>query len=113
MNLVTFKASWIIIINLILLGLLLYQVFNIKLNKEKQGFIDYPQQVDPTKINPSNPDANEANQNYAQILNYISKNPSKSIKFIEDVRTKFFNPSCSVKSKISFNNLMNNSGPVF
>ena len=113
MNLATLKVSWIIVLNLLLLGLLLYQVFNIKLNGGKQGFINYPQQVDPTKMIPSNPDANEANQNYAQILNYISKNPSNSIKFIEDVRTKFFNPSCSVKSKISFNNLMNDNGPVF
>lgn len=79
----------------------------------KQGFVNYPQQVDITKVIPSDSDKEEANQNYAQILNYISKNPSNSINFIEDIRQKFFSPSCSVKTKIDFSGLMNNSKLVF
>ncbi len=108
MNL-AFKASWIIFLNLFLLGLLLFQLFDIT----KQGFINYPQQVDPTKPVKSDPDADEANQNYVQILHYMSKNPLKSTRFIEDIRTKFFNPSCSVKSNINFAELMNNTKLVF
>ncbi len=111
MNL-TFKASWIIFLNLSLIGLLLFQLFNYNYIT-KQGFTNYPQQIDPTKPIKSDPDTDEANQNYVQILYYLSKNPMKSTRFIEDIRTKFFNPSCSIKSDIDFAGLMNNNKLVF
>jgi hypothetical protein len=105
-------SSWIIILSIVLLCILLYKVYT-NILYYHQGFINYPQQSDPTKVVTSDPEANEANQNYAQILNYMSKNPSNSVKFIEDIHNKFFSPSCSIKSKIDFANLMNNGGLVF
>jgi hypothetical protein len=36
---------------------------------------------------------------------YIQKNPSESLKFIQDIKNKFFEDSCTVKSNIDFNNI--------
>jgi hypothetical protein len=69
--------------------------------------MNYPQLVDPlakpekTAIS----GISEANNNYASILMFIQKNPSNSIKFIEDIKQKFFDDSCKVKSSIDFNNI--------
>ena len=36
---------------------------------------------------------------------YIQKNPASSVKFISDIKQKFFNDSCTVKDNIDFNNI--------
>jgi hypothetical protein len=53
----------------------------------------------------SNPEKDSANNNYASILLYIQNNPSKSFKFIQDIKQKFFDSSCSIKSDIDFNKI--------
>lgn len=73
--------------------------------KQRDSFINYPQQVDPNATPKSNPEANSVNNNYASILMYIQKNPSDSFKFIKDVKNKFFDDSCKVKSNIDFANI--------
>ena len=95
------KSGWIIFVNLLLLIILLYviQQPNIDL------FTNYPQQVNPMAEPKSNPEKDSANNNYASILLYIQQNPSKSLKFIQDIKQKFFDSSCSIKSDINFNNI--------
>jgi hypothetical protein len=94
-------SSWIIFLNFILLIALVY----ILSTKHRDSFINYPQQVDPNAKPKSNPEANSVNNNYASILMYIQKNPSDSFNFIKDVKSKFFDDSCKVKSNIDFANI--------
>jgi len=99
-------GSWIIILNIILLLTLSYVIFI----NQRDSFINYPQQVDPlAKPQSTEPSAmagvSEANNNYASILMFIQNNPSNSVKFIEDIKQKFFDSSCKVKSNIDFNNI--------
>lgn len=96
-------SSWMIILNVLLLVTLL-GVISIN---HRDSFINYPQSVDPlakpqtTAIE----GISEANNNYASILMFIQKNPSNSIKFIEDIKQKFFDNSCKVKPSIDFDNI--------
>jgi hypothetical protein len=92
------SSTWIIFLNLILLSILLYILYS----KPKDSFINYPQQVNPMTKPVSNPDVEAANNNYASILMFIQNNPSKSLNFIQDIRKKFFDDSCKVKSNIDF-----------
>jgi hypothetical protein len=70
-------------------------------------YINYVQQVDPTASikSENNADVASANNNYAALLMYIKNNPSKSAKFITDIKDKFFSDSCTVKSDIDFGNI--------
>ncbi len=68
-------------------------------------FTNYPQQLNPMAEPKSNPEKDSANNNYASILLYIKNNPSKSFKFIQDIKQKFFDSSCSIKSDIDFNKI--------
>jgi len=95
------KSSWIIILNIILLGILI----TVLMSNKRDSFINYPQQVNPSSTIKSNPEANTANNNYASILMFLQKNPAKSVKFISDIKQKFFNDSCTVKNNIDFNNI--------
>ena len=96
-------SSWIIVLNIILLLTLLYLIST----NRRDSFINYPEQVDPLAKpqKSSAPGAPEANNNYAALLMFIQKNPSNSIDFIEDIKQKFFDDSCKVKSSIDFNNI--------
>ena len=95
-------SSWIIILNIMLLLILLYVI---SINR-RDSFMNYPQQVDPlAKPQSTNNGSTEANNNYASILMFIQKNPSNSINFIEDIKQKFFDDSCKVKSSIDFDNI--------
>ncbi len=77
-------------------------------------FINYPQQVNPMAAPKSSPNTDAANNNYAAILMFIKDNPSKSLKFIQDIKQKFFDDSCKVKSNIDFNNIAQlPSGVIF
>ena len=107
MNLTKLGASsWIIILN-ITLFLILIGVLS---SKRRDSFINYAQQVDPIAKPNSNPEANSANNNYASILMYIQQNPSKSLNFIKDIKDKFFEDSCKVKSNIDFANIASMPG---
>ena len=94
-------SSWILILNIILLLTLIVQLSRFG-GKQFDRFVNYAQQVDPTKMVKADPEATAANNNYASILMYLQKNPSKSAKFITDVKDKFFSDSCTVKNDIDF-----------
>jgi hypothetical protein len=94
-------SSWIIILNIILLMILFYILYS----KSADSFINYPQQVDPMAKPVSNPDIEVANNNYASLLMFIQNNPSKSLNFIQDIKKKFFDDSCKVKSNIDFRSI--------
>ena len=72
---------------------------------QRDSFVNYPQQVNPTAKITNNADATTANNNYASILLFLQNNPSKSGKFIADVKSKFFTDSCTVKDNIDFPNI--------
>jgi hypothetical protein len=102
MNLTKLGISGLIIfLNLALLLILLYVIQQPTLDL----FTNYPQQVNPMAEPKSNPEKDSANNNYASILLYIKNNPSKSFKFIQDIKQKFFDSSCSIKSDIDFNKI--------
>jgi hypothetical protein len=87
------------------------------LPRATDGFVNYPQQVDPTaKPNSSgvgiSPDAAAANDHYAAILMFIKQNPSRAAGFITDVKQKFFDKSCTVRSDMDLENLVNFSDGV-
>jgi hypothetical protein len=103
-------SSWIIILNLALFIAVLIQLRN----RSSDSFVNYPQQVDPNAPITENPDIANANNNYASLLMFIKSNPSKSAKFISDMKQKFFEDSCQVKNYIDFNNIASFSeGPIF
>lgn len=99
-------SSWIIFLNITLFIIFLYVLST----KSKDSFINYAQQIDPLAKPKSNPEANTANNNYASILMYIQQNPSKSLNFIKDIKDKFFEDSCKVKSNIDFTNIASLTG---
>ena len=73
--------------------------------KQRDSFVNYPEQVNPDAKIADNSDATTANNNYASILLFMQKNPAKSGKFIADVKNKFFTDSCAVKDNIDFPNI--------
>ncbi len=97
------KSGIVVLLHFALLIILLYVLQQPSLD----SFTNYPQQVDPmAPVNKkSNPEKNSANNNYASILMYIKNNPSNSFKFIQDIKQKFFDSSCSIKSDIDFNKI--------
>lgn len=102
MNLVKLGfSSWIIFVNIILLSILIYKL----ISNTGESFINYPQQINPMATPKNNSTIDAANNNYASILMFIKDNPSKSINFIKDIKQKFFDDSCKVKSNIDFNNI--------
>ena len=94
-------SSWIIFLNVTLLLVLLIQLYK----QPKESYVNYPQQVNPSAPVKSDPDATAANNNYASILMFLQKNPAKSVKFIQDVKQKFFTDTCTVKDNIDFPNI--------
>ena len=103
-------SSWIIILNITLLTVLIVKIY---FTKSIDNFINYPQQVNPMAPIKSNQAVNTANNNYASLLLFLQQNPSKSGKFISDIKNKFFNNNCNVKDNIDFENLskMSNGMP--
>ena len=104
-------SSWIIILNIVLLLTLIYVITT----NNHDSFINYPASSSNPLAKPTTTtiavaaDVAEANNNYASILMFIQKNPSKSIKFIQDIKQKFFDNSCTVKSNIDFSNMLHTS----
>jgi hypothetical protein len=54
---------------------------------------------------PSQEDLEAANSHYAALLLFIQKYPARSIPFIEDVKNKFYETSCTVKPSIDFSSI--------
>lgn len=75
--------------------------------KKPEPYINYPEQPNIDTNIVSSSETENANNSYASILLFLQNNPSKSAKFISDIKTKFFNDSCTVKNNIDFNNLVN------
>lgn len=97
--------------------LLLLITMLVLLPRAAEGFVNYPQMVDPlAKPNSSetgiSPAAAAANDHYAAILMFIKENPSQAAGFITDVKNKFFNKSCTVRSDMDLENLVNFSDGV-
>jgi hypothetical protein len=59
--------------------------------------------------------ATDANANYAAILMYLqTQPPEKSVKFIRDIKQKFFTDTSNVKVPIDYEHLAQlPNGPVF
>lgn len=107
MNLIKPHSSFLILVISIVLIILIVLLPNRRRRYSwwKESFVNYPDQVDPTAKPSSNSEATTANENYASILMFMKDNPSQSVKFIEDVKQKFFQPSCRVRDDIDFPHL--------
>jgi len=57
-------------------------------------------------------DASDANMNYTSLLLFLKNHPDKSVKFITDIKNKFFDDSCSVKN-INFDTITQLNGNIF
>jgi len=57
-------------------------------------------------------DATEANMNYTSLLLFLKNHPDKSVKFITDIKNKFFDESCTVKN-INFDTITQLNGNIF
>lgn len=88
------------------------------LPRATEGFVNYPQQVDPTAKSSTSRDAGvsadaaAANDHYAAILMFIKEDPMRAKGFFTDVQKKFFNESCTVRSDMDLVNLVNFSDGV-
>ena len=95
-------SAWLIILNIVLIITLVLSI----IIRPYEHFINYPEQVNPTAKISSDSDASAtANNNYASILMFLQNNPAKSGKFIEDIKLKFFDTSCNIKSDINFKSI--------
>lgn len=79
------------------------------------GFMHYRDNIiDSFENNVSDTDLSEANNHYASLLLFLQQNPTKSIKFIEDIKKKFFNETCSVRDNIDFSTIAQfDNGMIF
>jgi hypothetical protein len=96
-----FKNIKILFVLLFLIFILLYLFKN-----NNEMFINYPNQVDPTKPITNDSSNMDANSNYTSLLLYLKNNPAKSNILIKDIKTKFFNDSCEVKDNIEFDKII-------
>jgi len=64
------------------------------------------------KTDSSASDAAEANLNYTSLLLFLKNHPDKSVKFITDIKNKFFDESCTVKN-INFDTITQLNGNIF
>lgn len=74
--------------------------------------------IEPFDSNPlgavvkTDSDATEANMNYTSLLLFLKNHPDKSVKFITDIKKKFFDESCTVKN-INFDTITQLNGNIF
>jgi hypothetical protein len=108
-------GGWIIILILVLSVILI-----VRRNIVYERFTVYPHVLDPMTIPDDKKETyqgditpEEANSAYKTILSFIEKNPSSSVKYIEDVRQKFFTGTCNVKVPIDFSTITHIKVPVF
>lgn len=93
-----------LIICLCILLVIIYQIVNLT--------------IEPFDSNPlgavdkTDSDASDANMNYTSLLLFLKKNPDKSVKFITDIKNKFFDDSCTVKN-INFDKITELNGNTF
>jgi hypothetical protein len=67
--------------------------------------VNYSQTINPLSSPKTNADATTANNNYVSVLMYIQNNPLQSTKIITDIKNKFFDDTCKVKSNIDFKDI--------
>ena len=99
--------SRLIICLCILLIIIGYQIIK---EFEVESFDSNPLAVVKTDSTAS--DASDANMNYTSLLLFLKKNPDKSVKFITDIKNKFFDESCTVKN-INFDTITQLNGNTF
>ena len=99
--------SRLIICLCILLAIIVYQIVK---EFEVEPFDSNP--LGKVQENNADSDATEANMNYTSLLLFLKKHPDKSVKFITDIKSKFFNESCTVKN-INFDTITQLNGNTF
>lgn len=70
-------------------------------------FVNVPQQVNPEAPITTDSAVTEANDQYAALLLFLKNNPSKAAGFLTDIQRKFFDRSCTLRSDIDFNDILN------
>jgi len=102
MNLFKLGISvWIVLLNIILISILYYKISFTSFD----SFVNYPELMNPLASPKSGHGGSTANNDYASLLMYIQSNPSDSVKFIEDIKSKFFENNCKIKNDIDFSNI--------
>jgi hypothetical protein len=81
---------------LLLIATLIYTIIQPREPRPYEGF---------DAKEPSQEDLEAANSHYAALLLFIQKYPARSIPFIEDVKNKFYETSCTVKPSIDFSSI--------
>jgi hypothetical protein len=94
-----------LIICLCILLIIIYQIVSFA-----EPFDSNP--LGAVKTDSSASDVAEANLNYTSLLLFLKNHPDKSVKFITDIKNKFFNESCTVKN-INFDTITQLNGNIF
>ena len=94
-----------LIICLCILLIIIYQIVSFA-----EPFDSNP--LGAVKTDSSASDTAEANLNYTSLLLFLKNHPDKSVKFITDIKNKFFDESCTVKN-INFDTITQLNGNIF
>ncbi len=98
-------------LGLSILFLLVLLAFTMRI---REGFVVIPNMSIPTGSATEGKEAEELNVCWRTILNYMSKNPTKIGPFLQDIKDKFFEPSCELKQpRIPLNELPDMYRPIF
>jgi hypothetical protein len=101
---------------LIILFVIFFTIVVIQLYQVSEPFVTYPAMPTLTSLSTpvtSDPAIAKANEEYASLLRYLQQHPSQSVRFISDLKQKFFADSCTVKDNIDFKNLAQLNGSIF
>ena len=80
----------------------------------REGFVVIPDMSIPAGVATEGKEAEELNVCWRTILNYMSKNPTKISPFLQDIKDKFFEPSCQLKQpSIPLSELPDMYRPIF
>jgi hypothetical protein len=97
-----------------LISILILFLILVRSSMQIERFTAIPDMRVPAGSPEAGKQSEELNVCWRSILNYLSKNPEKALPLIQDMRDKFFEPSCQLKQpSIPFNQLADTYQPIF
>ena len=101
-------------LSILFLIILLACTVHMRKYTQSEGFVVIPDMSIPAGVAAEGKEAEELNVCWRSILNYMSKNPSKVGPFLQDIKDKFFEPSCQLKQpSIPLSELPDMYRPIF
>lgn len=105
------KLLYFGIITVILL--LLYWIY-VQIFRSSEGFVSIPNMTIPVSSTTNGKDAEEHNICWRSLLQYLEKHPENAHILLNDMKQKFFQPSCEFKQpSIDFAKVAEEYRPIF